>query len=133
MAVRFDLLECPVSYRGASFIAVTHTGSSLNLMSMTQAKKLGMVHEIRESQLFFKVADGSVSEAHGELSDVPLTFGDLTFLLTFAVLEECCHDLLIGTSYLQETSTRIEFEAGGALSSLTDGNRRVELPVTCSC
>ncbi|KAK9833240.1 hypothetical protein WJX84_002665 [Apatococcus fuscideae] len=131
MAARFDLLECPVSHKGSGFTAIIDTGSPLNLMSMTQAQKLGMVRDIQDTTVYFKVADGSVSAAHGELRDVPLTFGDLTFLLSFAVLEDACHDILIGTSFLLEAFTSLKFEPDACVLNLGDGMRRVSIPVTC--
>ena len=84
-----------------------------------------------DSTIYFKMADGSVSEARGELRDVPLTFAGITFLITFALLPECCHDLLLGTSFLKNTLSRIQFGKDGASLSLTNGTQRVEVPVTC--
>ena len=130
-ASAFDLLECPVSYRSSHYTVVIDTGSSLNLMSYRQIHLFGMSQEVYPSKLYFKVANGSVSEARGEVRNVPLTFENLTFLITSAVLEDCCHDLLLGTSFLQEALGQIEFGKDGASLSLTDGKERVAVPVTC--
>ena len=131
MASAFDLLECPVSFGDSRYTVVIDTGSSLNLMSYRQVYRFGMREDVHPSKLYFKVADGGVSEARGELRNVPLTFESLTFLITFAVLDECCHDLLLGTSFLQETLGQIEFGKERATLKLTNGKERVEVPVTC--
>ena len=131
MACAFDLLECPVMYNRTRYTVVIDTGSSLNLMSYRQVYRLGMSQDVHPSKLYFKVADGSVSEARGEVRNVPLTFETLTFLITFAVLDECCHDLLLGTSFLQETLGQIQFGEKEATLKLSNGGERVEVPVTC--
>ena len=131
MASTFDLLECPITHRGKNYTVVIDTGSALNLMSYAQAHRFGLMEDVQQSKLYFKMADGSVSESSAEVRNVPVTFKDITFPITFALLDECCHDLLLGTSFLKETLSNIQFGKGGAALSLTDGRRRVDVPVTC--
>lgn len=130
MASSFSLLECEVVYEARAFPCVIDTGSSLNLMSARFASQIGLSDAVHPSKLFFKVADGSVTHANGKLRDVPLSFGAITLRITFAVVDHCCHDLLLGTSFMSETGTSLCFDLVQPHMKLTEGRIWEEIPLT---
>ena len=131
MTFTFDLLVYQASILGHAIPCVVDTGSALNLMSVKLARKLNIIDQLFNSTLYFRTADASVSEANGEPRDVPVSFAGTTFLITFAVIEECCHPLLLGTSFMSEALASIHFVAGGEEMHLTNNGRAVTVPVSC--
>ncbi len=67
MASKFDMVECVVVFREGSYPCILDTGSSLNLISWSCVCKFQLAHTMLPTKLKFKVANGELAKAKGEL------------------------------------------------------------------
>ena len=87
------LLSVPMKIYGTEWFALINTGSVPNIISRRMVEHLSLSPESTQRRI--TVADVSVSEYSGILSDLPITFDECVVKLTFLVVEEPPSDVII--------------------------------------
>lgn len=66
----------------------------------------------------------------GEIKDIQIELADCSFCLTFAVVSELCHNLILGTSFFHESRAVIHFQREEPFMLVTDGKITCNVPVS---
>ena len=130
MASKFDMAECVVVFKESSHPCILDTGSSLNLISWSCVCKFQLAHTMLPTKMKFKVADGELARAKGEVRDVAISMGDCNMSLTFEIVDYFCHDLLLGTSFIHESRSNLLFDKPTPMLRVNDGRVACEIPFT---
>ena len=101
--------EVPGSLNGAQVTAFPDTGAEENVISLDFAVR-NKIDIQCDSQLEFQLPTGKVSQSIGT-TYLPWQFADepKVFNISFSVLPECTHDVILGGKFLKFTQTLTKF------------------------
>jgi hypothetical protein len=104
-------------------------GALMSVMAATVVRELGLMLFVSGSETY-KTASGVVTQALGQIDEVPVKVGNVQCTMTFMVVDTDSYDVLLGLDLLIKIGTIVDVERG--LIQVRHGPRtKVEvLPLT---
>ena len=114
---------------GTDCSALLDSGAVPNIISHALAEKLALAPT--ETHRRIRVADGSITPCLGFLSDVPLTFDDLTVYADFLVVRGPPFDVIVGIDLLTAINASLDF--GRQMVRVSQNGKKARLPLQTDC
>jgi predicted aspartyl protease len=108
--------------------AIVDTGSSLSLISLATARKLGLLDCVDRSSLEFYNAGGQKMVPKGVLNDLPLTMGPITQRHSFLVVDVDAYEVVLGIDFLGPLKVKIDMQER-ALRVKMDASTIITIPL----
>jgi len=77
------------------------TGVSMSVVVAAVIRELGMMHLVTGSETY-KIASGVVTQALGQIDEVPVKVGGIQCAMTFMVVDTDSYDVLLGLDFFDE-------------------------------
>jgi len=87
------------------------TGTSMFVMAAAVVRELGLMHMVYGSETY-KTASGAVTQALGQIDDVPVKVGGVQCTMTFMVVDTDSYDVLLGLDLLIKIGAIVDVERG---------------------
>jgi predicted aspartyl protease len=108
---RSKTLHLPVEINRYVVEGLVDTGASMFVMVVAIVRELGMMHLIAGSETY-KTASGIITQALGQIDEVPVKVGGVQCTMTFMVVDTDSYDVLLGLDFLMKTGAIVDVERG---------------------
>ncbi len=105
------------------------TGASMSVMAATVVRELGLMHLVSGSETY-KTASGVVTQALGQIDEVPVKVGGVQCTMTFMVVDIDSYDVLLGLDLLIKIGAIVDVERGLIQVRHGPGTKVEVLPLT---
>jgi predicted aspartyl protease len=86
-------------------------GASMSVMAVVVVRELGMMHLVTGSETY-KTASGVVTQALGQIDEVPVKIGGVRCAMTFMVVDIDSYDVLFRLDFLMKIGAVVDVEQG---------------------
>jgi predicted aspartyl protease len=87
------------------------TKTSMSVMAAAVVQELGLMHLVSGSEIY-KTASGAVTQALGQIDEVPIKVGGVQCTMTFMVVDTNSYDVLLGLDLLIKIRAVVDVEQG---------------------
>ncbi|CAK9858982.1 unnamed protein product, partial [Sphagnum jensenii] len=87
------------------------TGASMSVMAASMVRELGLMHLVSGSEMY-KTPSGAVTQALGQIEEVPIKVGEVQCSMTFMVVDTNSYDILLGLDLLIKIGAIVDVEQG---------------------
>jgi predicted aspartyl protease len=108
---RSKTLHLPVEINRYVVEGLVDTGASMSVMVVVVVRELGMMHLIVGSETY-KTTLGIVTQALGQIDEVPVKVGGVQCTMTFMVVDTDGYDVLPGLDFLMKIGAIVNVEQG---------------------
>ncbi len=105
------------------------TGASMSVMAAIVVRELGLMHLVSGSETY-KTASGVVTQALGQIDEVPVKVGGVQCTMTFMVVDTDSYDVLLGLDMLIKIRAIVDVERGLIQVRHGPGTKVEVLPLT---
>ncbi len=83
----------------------------MSVLAVTIVRELGMMHLVTGSETY-KTASGVITQALGQIDQVPVKIGGVQCAMTFMVVDTDSYDVLLGLDFLMKIGAVVDVEQG---------------------
>ncbi len=105
------------------------TGVSMSVMAAAAVRELGLMHLVAGSETY-KTVSGTVTQALGQIREVPIKVGGVQCNMTFMVVDTDSYDVLLGLDMLIKIGAIVDVEHGLIQVRRGPGTNVEVLPLT---
>jgi predicted aspartyl protease len=108
---RSKTLHLPVEINRCVIKGLLDTGASIFVMAAAIVRELGMMHLIVGSETY-KIASGVVTQALGQIDEVPMMVGGVQCTMTLMVVDTNSYNVLLGLDFLIKIGAIVDVDQG---------------------
>jgi DNA damage-inducible protein 1 len=106
---RRKTLHLSVEINSCLIKGLVDTGASMSVMAAAVVRELGLMHLVSRSETY-KTASGAITQALGQIREVPIKVGGVQCDMTFMVVDIDSYDVLLGLDLLIKIGAIVDVE-----------------------
>jgi predicted aspartyl protease len=126
---RSKTLHLPMEINIYVIEGLVDTGASMSVMAVAVVREMGMMHLVAGSETY-KTASGVITQALGQIDEVPVGVGGVQCTMTFMVVDTDSYDVLLGLDFLMKIGAIVDVERGLIQVRRGPGTNVEVLPLT---